>query len=136
MNEDVLNSNKIALVSCSGLSPLGLVARIATIELAVDNDNIVTTCITQYSAQPNQCMSILKDAMVVSITGCSDDCVDKILKEKGINVQKNINVEEIIKNLDIELNDSARLDDQGELAVFKLKEIILKELEPFLKKIK
>ena len=34
-------SDKIALVSCSGLSPLGLVVRAATVELALDNENIV-----------------------------------------------------------------------------------------------
>ncbi len=127
--EGVLGKNKIALVSCSGLSPLGLVVRVVTIELALDNDNIVTACITEYSAQPHQCNPILKDAIVVSITGCSDDCVGEILKEKGVNIEKNINAEEIIENFDINFNDSARLDSQGELAVSKLKEAILKELK-------
>ena len=48
-------SDKIALVSCSGLSPLGLVVRAASVELALENDNIVAACITEYSAQPNNC---------------------------------------------------------------------------------
>lgn len=129
MSEKVVPENKIALVSCSGLSPLGLVVRVATVELALDNDNVVAACITEYSAQPNQCAPILKDAIIVSINGCSDDCVGKILKEKGITVEKNINVEEIIDKFDINLNNSARLDKQGELAVSKLKEVILKELD-------
>ena len=38
---DYMN-DKIALVSCSGLSPLGLVVRAATVELALDNENIRT----------------------------------------------------------------------------------------------
>ena len=46
-------SDKIALVSCSGLSPLGLVVRAASVELALENENIVAACITEYSAQPN-----------------------------------------------------------------------------------
>ena len=79
---------KIALVSCSGLSPLGLVVRAATVELALDNDNIVAACITEYSAQPNNCSPILDDAKIVSITGCTDDCVSVILKEKDIDVVK------------------------------------------------
>ena len=33
--------DKIALISCSGLSPLGLVVRAATIELALEHENIV-----------------------------------------------------------------------------------------------
>ena len=83
-------NDKIALVSCSGLSPLGLVVRAATVELALDNENIVAACITEYSAQPNQCSPILEDAKVVSITGCTDDCVSTILKEKDVYIVKNI----------------------------------------------
>ena len=78
--------DKIALVSCSGLSPLGLVVRAATVELALDSENIVAACITEYSAQPNNCAPILDDAKIVSITGCCDDCVSTILKEKDIKL--------------------------------------------------
>lgn len=122
-------SDKIALVSCSGLSPLGLVVRAASVELALDEESIVVACITEYSAQPNQCSPILKDADVISISGCSDDCTSKILNEKGIEVVKNIPAEEIVKEFDLNPNDAARLDKDGELAVKKLKEVILKELE-------
>ena len=78
-------SEKIALVSCSGLSPLGLVVRAASVELALEEENIVAACITEYSAQPNNCSPILDDAKIVSITGCSDDRASVILNEKDIN---------------------------------------------------
>lgn len=120
---------KIALVSCSGLSPLGLVVRAATVELALDNDNIVAACITEYSAQPNNCSPILDDAKIVSITGCSDDCVSTILKEKDIDIIKNIDAESVVKVFDLNPNDSIRLDDDGEKAVKVLKRFILQELE-------
>ena len=120
---------KIALVSCSGLSPLGLVVRAATVELALDNDNIVAACITEYSAQPNNCSPILDDAKIVSITGCSDDCVSTILKEKDIEVIKNIDAENVVKVFDLNPNDAIRLDDDGEEAVKVLKRFILNELE-------
>ena len=120
--------DKIALVSCSGLSPLGLVVRAATVELALDNDNIVAACITEYSAQPNNCAPILEDAKIVSITGCSDDCVSTILKEKDIEVIKNIDAESVVKAFDLNPNDSIRLDDDGEEAVKVLKRFILSEL--------
>ena len=120
---------KIALVSCSGLSPLGLVVRAATVELALDNENIVAACITEYSAQPNNCSPILDDAKIVSITGCSDDCVSVILKEKDIEVIKNIDAETLVKAYDLNPNDSIRLDDDGEEAVKVLKRFILSELE-------
>lgn len=120
---------KIALVSCSGLSPLGLVVRAATVELALDNDNIVAACITEYSAQPNNCSLILDGAKIVSITGCTDDCVSVILKEKDVDVIKNIDAESVVKAFDLNPNDSIRLDDDGEEAVRVLKRYILKELD-------
>ncbi len=120
---------KIALVSCSGLSPLGLVVRAATVELALDNDNIVAACITEYSAQPNNCSPILDDAKIVSITGCSDDCVSTILNEKNVEVIKNIDAENVVKAFDLNPNDAIRLDDDGEKAVKVLKRFILKELK-------
>ena len=120
---------KIALVSCSGLSPLGLVVRAATVELALDNENIVVACITEYSAQPNNCAPILDDAKIVSITGCCDDCVSTILKEKDIDIIKNIDAETLIKAYDLNPNDSIRLDDEGEKAVKLLKKFILSEIK-------
>ena len=122
-------SEKIALVSCSGLSPLGLVVRAATVELAMDNNNIVAACITEYSAQPNNCAPILDDAKIVSITGCWDDCASVILEEKNINVVKNIDAEAIVKTYDLNPNDPIRLDDDGEKAVEILKKYILNELK-------
>lgn len=120
---------KIALVSCSGLSPLGLVVRAATVELALDNENIVAACITEYSAQPNNCAPILDDAKIVSITGCCDDCVSTILKEKDIEIIKNIDAETLIKAYDLNPNDSIRLDDDGEKSVKVLKKYILSEIK-------
>ena len=110
--------DKIALVSCSGLSPLGLVVRAATVELALDNENIVAACITEYSAQPNACSPILDDAKIVSITGCSDDCVSTILKEKDVEVVKNIDAETVVKAFNLNPNDSIRLDNDGEEAKY------------------
>ena len=83
--------DKIALVSCSGLSPLGLVVRAATVDLAL--------------------------------------CVSTILKEKDVKVEKTIDAESIVVGANLNPNDSARLDEQGELAVAELKKAILKELE-------
>ena len=122
-------TDKIALVSCSGLSPLGLVVRAASVELALENDNIVAACITEYSAQPNNCSPILDDAKIVSITGCSDDCVSTILNEKDIEIIKNIDADSVVKAFNLNPNDSIRLDDDGEEAVKVLKRFILSEIK-------
>ena len=110
---------RLALVSCSGLSPLGLVVRAASVELALENENIVAACITEYSAQPNNCSPILDDAKIVTITGCSDDCASVILKENDA----------VVKTYDLNPLDAVRLDDDGEKAVEILKKYVLKELE-------
>ena len=122
-------SEKVALVSCSGLSPLGLVVRAASVELALEEENIVAACITEYSAQPNNCSPILDDAKIVSITGCSDDCASVILNEKDINPIKNIAADAVVKAYDLNPLDSGRLDEDGEKAVKVLKRFILTELE-------
>lgn len=120
---------KIALVSCSGLSPLGLVVRASSVELALENENIVAACITEYSAQPNNCSAILDDAKIVTITGCSDDCASVILNEKDIKSVKNIAADAVVKAYDLNPLDAVRLDEDGEKAVTILKKYILKELE-------
>ena len=122
-------SDKIALVSCRGLSPLGLVVRAASVELALENDNIVAACITEYSAQPNNCSPILDDAKIVTITGCGDDCASVILKDKDVEAIKNISADAVVKTYDLNPLDAVRLDEDGEKAVDILKKFILKELE-------
>ena len=122
-------SDKIALVSCSGLSPLGLVVRAASVELALENENIVAACITEYSAQPNNCSPILDDAKIVTVTGCSDDCASVILKDKDVDAIKNISADSLIKAYDLNPLDAVRLDNEGEKAVKILKKFILAEIE-------
>ena len=122
-------NDKIALVSCSGLSPLGLVVRAASVELALENDNIVAACITEYSAQPNSCSPILEDAKIVTITGCGDDCASVILNDKNVEVVKNISADAVVKTYDLNPLDAVRLDGDGEKAVEILKKYILNELE-------
>ena len=122
-------SDKIALVSCSGLSPLGLVVRAASVELALENENIVAACITEYSAQPNACSPILDDAKIVTITGCGDDCAGLILNDKNVESVKNISADLVVKTYDLNPLDAVRLDEDGEKAVEVLKKYILSELE-------
>ena len=121
--------DKIALVACSGLSPLGWVLRAASVELALENDTIVAACITEYSAQQKDCSPILEDAKIVTITGCGDDCAAVILKDKDVNPIINISADSVVKAYDLEPLDAVRLDEDGEKAVDVLKKYILKELE-------
>ena len=122
-------SDKIALVSCSGLSPLGLVVRAASVELALENENIVAACITEYSAQQKNCSPILDDAKIVTITGCGDDCASVILNDKNVSPVKNISADVIVKTYNLNPLDTVRLDEDGEKAVDVLKKYIINEIE-------
>ena len=122
-------SDKIALVSCSGLSPLGLVVRAASVELALENENIVAACITEYSAQQKNCSPILDDAKIVTITGCGDDCASVILNDKSVSPVKNISADVIVKTYNLNPLDAVRLDEDGEKAVDVLKKYIINEIE-------
>ncbi len=122
-------SDKIALVSCSGLSPLGLVVRAASVELALENENIVAACITEYSAQQKNCSPILDDAKIVTITGCGDDCASVILNDKDVSPVKNISADVIVKTYNLNPLDAVRLDEDGEKAVDVLKKYIINEIE-------
>ena len=122
-------NDKIALVSCSGLSPLGLVVRAASVELALENENIVAACITEYSAQPNNCSPILDDAKIVTITGCGDDCASVILSEKNVESIKNMSADSVVTAYDLTPLAAVRLDEDGEKAVAVLKKYILNEIE-------
>ena len=122
-------SDKIALVSCSGLSPLGLVVRAASVELALENENIVAACITEYSAQQKNCSPILDDAKIVTITGCGDDCASVILNDKDVSPVKNISADVIVKTYNLNPLDTVRLDEDGEKAVDVLKKYIINEIE-------
>ncbi len=122
-------SDKIALVSCSGLSPLGLVVRAASVELALENENIVAACITEYSAQQKNCSPILDDAKIVTITGCGDDCASVILNDNDVSPVKNISADVIVKTYNLNPLDAVRLDEDGEKAVDVLKKYIINEIE-------
>ena len=51
------------------------------------------------------------------------------MKEKDVEVIKNIDAESVVKVFNLNPNDSIRLDDDGEEAVKVLKRFILGEIE-------
>ena len=59
---------------------------------------------------------------------CTPTKKEQDFKEKDVDIVKNIDAESIVKENDLNPNDSVRLDDDGEKAVKALKDYILKEL--------
>ena len=121
----IIMAEKIAIAPCNGMSPNGLVSRVAVGDCRRENENVISICMGSTSADiDGQNDEMLKRYPIVSINGCKNGCVDKILENKGISVAKTINVEEVLKNFDVVSSDAFRLDEDGEKCVG----IIKKEL--------
>lgn len=109
---------KIALAPCNGMSPNGLVSRVAVGDCRRENENVISICMGSTSADiDGQNDDMLKRYPIVSINGCKNGCVDKILENKGITVAKTINAEEILNGFDAVSSDAFRLDEDGEKCV-------------------
>ena len=117
---------KTALAPCNGMSPNGLVSRVAVGDLKKENDKVISICMGSTSADiENKNTPMLKKYPIISINGCHNNCVDTILKNKGIDVYKSVNVTDVLENHDVRAHDPFRLDDEAEECV----KIVKKELE-------
>lgn len=123
-------AEKIALASCNGMSPNGLVSRVAVGDCKKENENITSICMGSSSADiEGKNNSMLKKYPIIAINGCSNNCVNKILKNKGIKVKQTIEVEKILESHNISSKDPFRLDDEGEKCVKIIKEEINKKIK-------
>lgn len=119
-------ADKIALAPCNGMSPNGLVSRVAVGDCREEHDDVISICMGSTSADiDGKNNEMLKKYPIIAVNGCSNGCVNKILENKGINVFKTVAVGEILENFSIESKDSFRLDDDGEKCV----EILKNELD-------
>ena len=119
---------KIAIATCSGMSPNGLIGRAVVSDMAVDFEEIISICMGATSADSANFIDLVKKYPVVAINGCEGNCVNKILKNKGANVKETFNIPEILKDTPYRANDVARLDAEGEKCVEEVKKVIKSKL--------
>lgn len=122
-------ADKIALAPCNGMSPNGLISRVAVGDLKKENRNIISICMGSTSADiEGRNNGMLKKYPIVAVNGCPNNCVNKILKNKGIDVCTTLPVSEILDDFEVSAKDPFRLDTQGEecvkIIVEKLNKII------------
>ena len=116
---------KIALAPCNGMSPNGLVSRVAVGDCRKENENVISICMGSTSADiEGKNDEMLKKYPIVAVNGCPNGCVNKILKNKGIDVAGTIAVNEILDDLEVSAKDPFRLDSEAEECV----KIITEEL--------
>ena len=122
-------TEKVALASCNGMSPNGLVSRVAVGDCKKENENVISICMGSTSADiEGENNPLLKKYPIISINGCSNNCVNRILENKGINVKQTIEVGEVLKHHNISSKDPFRLDDEGEKCVEIIKNEIIKKI--------
>ena len=121
---------KIALAPCNGMSPNGLVSRVAVGDIKKENENIISICMGSTSADiENKNTPLLKKYPIIAVNGCKNNCVDSILENKGVEIYKSINTSDILEKCNFCARDPYRLDDEAE----KCEKIVKKELKNSLK---
>lgn len=117
--------NKVALASCNGMSPNGLVSRVAVGDCKKKQDNVISICMVSTSADiKGENNEMLKKYPIIAVNGCSGGCVNKILENKGIHVAGTIGVDDVLNGCEVSAKDPFRLDSEAEECV----KIIVNEL--------
>lgn len=124
---------KIALAPCNGMSPNGLVSRVAVGDCRKENENVISICMGSTSADiEGKNNDMLKKYPIVAVNGCPNWCVNTILENKGIDVAETIAVNEILDGFDASAKDPFRLDGEAEKCVKIIKEELIKTIEKLL----
>ena len=123
-------NEKVALASCNGMSPNGLVSRVAVGDAKKEDENIISICMGSTSADiKGENNTMLKKYPIISINGCNGECVNKILENRNIKVKKSINVGRVLENFEVRAKDPFRLDEESEECVKIIKNEILSEVD-------
>lgn len=125
--------DKVALAACSGMSPNGLVSRVACGDCRKNNEQVISICMGSTAADIEGLNNEkIKQFPIIAVNGCVGGCVNKILKSKGIDAADTVAVYKILEESDLVANDAFRLDESGEKCVDKVKEEIETKLNKIL----
>jgi uncharacterized metal-binding protein len=120
---------KISIAPCNGMSPYGLVARAACSDTVNETEDTISICITATSADREGFMNLIKKYPILSVNGCENACVNKILEQKGVKTAKTLNTMKLLNEEDLEPSDVARLSKEDEKCVEavknKIKELLM-----------
>lgn len=119
---------KIAIASCSGMSPNGLISRVACDDMSKEKENIISICMGATSGGRKGFDKLIKKYPIIAVNGCDGKCVNNILKQKGIEVANEINVDCELNRKNLKAFDTSRLDENGERCVSLIKNEIEKKI--------
>lgn len=118
------NEKKYALAPCSGMSPYGLITRVASVDTVKERDDLISICMGATSADREGFKQLIRKYPIIAVNGCEGSCVDKILEQKGVKVAKIINAQEELNSENLKPTDPVRLDENGEKCVLAMKKKI------------
>jgi uncharacterized metal-binding protein len=124
-----MEKKKKALAACSGMSPYGLISRVASSDTNLESENTISICISATSADREGFRGLIKKYPVIAINGCEGMCVNKILGQRDVTPIHTINVKEELDQVNLNPSDVSRLDEEGERCVKVVKAVIKKKLE-------
>lgn len=125
-----MKKEKIAISSCTGMSPYGLVARAACSDTVNETNEIISICITATSADSEGFKNLIKKYPIIAVNGCENACVDKILEQKGVKTAETLDIMKLLNEEDLEPTaDVARLSSEDEKCVEAVKRKIKKILD-------
>jgi len=122
--------DKVSIAACNGMSNFGLICRAVASDLSETKYNISSICISSTAAD-DKTPKIIEKYPIIALNGCSNECVNKILKKKGNKVAKTIDVMDYANKNNLETGKVARLGKNGEKTVEKLKKYVLKEIKEY-----
>ena len=120
----MINEKKYALAPCSGMSPYGLITRVASVDIVKERDDLISICMGATSADREGFKQLIRKYPIVAVNGCEGSCVDKILEQKGVKVAKIINAQEELNSENLKPTDPVRLDENGEKCTLVMKKKI------------
>ena len=124
-----MTKKKIALAACSGMSPVGLVSRVAVADTREENENLISICMGATSADREGFRGLIKKYPIIAINGCEGECVNQILAQRDVKPVKTINVLQELNKQDLKPTDVSRLDEEGERCVQFIKEKVKKSID-------
>lgn len=120
---------RVALAPCNGMSPNGLVCRVAVGDVKKECRGVISICMGSTSADiAGVNNGMLKKQPIMAINGCKNNCVNTILENKGIKVDQTVNATDVLDNFDVSAKDPFRLDDDAEKCVEIIKKEIIKRI--------
>jgi uncharacterized metal-binding protein len=119
-----MDDEKFALAACSGMSPYGLVARVACSDINESSDKVISICMSATAADREGFRNLIRKYPIIAVNGCENLCVNKILHEKGVEVNSSINTMEVLNDQHLEPNNVSRLSEEDEKCVEALKKKI------------